>query len=53
MINKNYLKNIPAKNTIREENKRVLSEDLSNTYSSDLLSNMILNSNLNNDNIIR
>jgi len=42
MIDKSYLKNIPSKNTIRDENKKVLSEDLSNVSSTDFLSNMII-----------
>lgn len=36
MINKNYLKNIPPKNTIREEDKKILSKDLNNISSTDL-----------------
>lgn len=53
MINKNYFDNVQSKNVIKDNKKRNLSEDLSFDYSSVSLDNVILNSNLDNNIIIK
>lgn len=53
MINRNYFSNIPSKNVIREDKSKNLSEELFFNYKDNSLDNMILNSNLDNQNIIK
>jgi len=53
MINKNYFSNIPSKNVIREAKLKNLSEELLFNSKDPSLDNMILNSNLDNGNIIK
>jgi len=54
MVNRNYFSNIPSKNVLREEDKiKNLSEELFFESKDSSLDNMILNSNLDNQNIIK
>ncbi|MDV4152252.1 hypothetical protein R0131_15600 [Clostridium sp. AL.422] len=53
MFNKSYFSNMPPKNVIREDNSKNLSEELFSISKDDSLDNMILNSNLDNQNIIK
>lgn len=53
MINKDYFSNIPSKNVIREDKSKNLSEELLFNSKDTSLDNMILNSNLDNQNIIK
>ncbi|WP_291651604.1 hypothetical protein [Clostridium sp.] len=52
MINKTYFSNIQSRNIIKE-NKKNLSEDFLSNSIGNSLDNMILNSNLENQNIIK
>lgn len=53
MINKNYFSNIQSRNIIKDDNKKNLSEDFLSNYVDNSLDNMILNSNLENQDIIK
>ncbi len=53
MINRNYFSNIPSKNVLREDKSKNLSEELFFNSKDNSLDNMILNSNLDNQNIIK
>lgn len=53
MINKNYFSNIQSRNIIRDNNKKNLSEDFLSDSVDNSLDNMILNSNLEDHNIIK
>lgn len=53
MINRNYFSNIPSKNVLREDKSQNLSEELSFNSKDTYLDNMVLNSNLDNQNIIK
>lgn len=53
MINRNYFSNIPSKNVLREDKSKNLSEELSFNSKDTSLDNMVLNSNLDNQNIIK
>jgi len=50
LINKNYFQDIKPRNTLKTYSKRNLSEDFS---SKDSLNNMIINSNLENEDLIK
>ena len=55
MVSRDYFSNIPSKNVLREtetKNKNLSEESFSN-YTANSLDNMILNSNLENQNIIK
>ena len=53
MINRNYFSNIPSKNVLREDKSKNLSEELFFNSKDNYLDNMILNSNLDNQNVIK
>lgn len=53
MINKTYFNNIQSRNIIKADNKKNLSEDFFSNSVENSLDNMILNSNLENHNIIK
>ncbi|MCR1952836.1 MULTISPECIES: hypothetical protein [unclassified Clostridium] len=53
MINKTYFSNIQSRNIIKDDNKKNLSEDFLSNSTDNSLDNMILNSNLENQNIIK
>ncbi|MCQ2968581.1 MAG: hypothetical protein MJ191_00400 [Clostridium sp.] len=52
MLNKSYYKNMPAKNTLNDSNS-VHTNDYINSFKDIPLENMIINSNLENENIIK
>lgn len=55
LVSRDYFSNIPSKNVLREnknKNKNLSEESFSN-YTANSLDNMILNSNLENQNIIK
>lgn len=53
MININYFSNIPSKNILNEDKTKNLSEELIFNSKDMSLDNMIINSNLDNQNIIK
>lgn len=53
MINKTYFSNLPSRNIVKDEINKNLSEESFSNYSINSLDNMILNSNLENQNIIK
>jgi len=53
MVSKDYFSNMTSKNVVREYKSKVLSEDLFSNYTDSSLDNIILNSNLENNNIIK
>ena len=53
MVNRNYFSNIPSKNVLREDKSKNLSEELLFDSKDSSLDNMILNSNLDNQNVIK
>lgn len=53
MLNRNYFSNVPSKNIIREDKAKNLSEELFFNSQDTSLDNMIINSNLDNQNFIK
>ena len=53
MVSRDYFSNIPSKNIVRENKNKNLSEDLFSNYSNNSLDNIILNSYLENKNLIK
>ncbi len=53
MVNKTYFSNIPSRNILQEDKPKNLSENLLFNYKDTSLDNMILNSNLDNQNQIK
>lgn len=53
MINKNYFSNVQSRNILKENSKKNLSENLTSNYLDTSLDNMILNSNLEDQSIIK
>ncbi|GAA0087152.1 hypothetical protein UT300007_35930 [Clostridium sp. CTA-7] len=53
MINKTYFSNVQSRNIVRDTTKKNLSEELSSNYIDVSLDNIILNSNLEDQNIIK
>ncbi|GAA0079315.1 hypothetical protein UT300005_36940 [Clostridium sp. CTA-5] len=55
MLNKDYWKNIniSGKNILRDNQQNTLNNNFNNIYSNNEFSNMILNSNLENGNLIK
>lgn len=53
MVSKDYFSNMPSKNVLREYKNKNLSEELFHNYTDNSLDNIILNSNLENNNIIK
>ena len=53
MVSRDYFSNMPSKNVLREDKNKNLSENLYLEYKYNSLDNMILNSNLENQNIIK
>ncbi len=53
MVSKNYFSNMPSKNILQEEKNKNLSEDLIFDFKDTSFDNMILNSNLHNQNLIK
>ena len=53
MINKTYFSNIQSRNIIKDDNKKNLSADFISNHIDNSLDNMVLNSNLENQDIIK
>ena len=53
MVSRDYFSNMPSKNVLREDKNKNLSENIYLEYKYNSLDNMILNSNLENQNIIK
>ena len=53
MVSRDYFSNIPSKNVLREDKSKNLSEELFSNYKDNSLDKMILNSNLENQNVIK
>ena len=53
MLNKSYYKNMPAKNTLNNYNNNTDTNGYLNSLEDIPLENMIINSNLENENIIK
>lgn len=53
MIDKSYLYNVPSKNILINYKPKNLSNDSLDNYSVESLENMIINSNLNNENSLK
>lgn len=53
MLNKSYLYNIPSKNILNDYTPKNLSNDTLDNYPLDSIENMVMNSNLNNDESIK
>lgn len=53
MIDKSYLYNVPSKNILNNYKPKNLSNDYLDNYPVDSLENMIINSNLNNENPLK
>lgn len=53
MLNKSYYKNMPAKNTLNDYNNNTHTSDYLNSLGDISLENMIINSNLENESIIK
>ena len=53
MLNRNYFSNLPSKNIIREDKTKNLSKELFFNSQDTSLDNMIINSNLDNQNFIK
>ena len=53
MIDKSYLYNVPSKNILNNYKPKNLSNDSLDNYYIDSLENMVINSNLNNENSLK
>jgi hypothetical protein len=53
LINKSYLYNVPSKNILNDYTPKNLSNDTLDNYPLDSIENMVMNSNLNNDESIK
>lgn len=53
MLDKSYYDNMPSKNILNSYKPKNLTTDLSHNYSDSSLENMIINSNLDDENIIK
>lgn len=53
MIGSEYFFNAPSKNILNESEKKNITDSFYNCYSDNIIDNMILNSNLINDNEIK
>lgn len=53
MITNEHYSNLPPKNILNEKNKKNITDTFYNNYSDNIMDNMILNSNLDNDNDIK
>lgn len=53
MLDKSYYDNIPSKNILNGYKPKNLTNDLNHIYSDSSLENMIINSNLDNENVIK
>lgn len=53
LINKNYFSNITSKNILNNPKEKSLSDTFSNSYTTTIIENMVLNSNLDNETIIK
>ena len=53
MVSRDYFSNMTSKNILRESKNKNLSEELFSNYSNNSLNNIILNSNLENKNLIK
>lgn len=53
MIDKSYLYNVPSRNILNDYTPKNLSNDTLDNYPIDSIENMVINSNLNNDNSMK
>ena len=53
LVSRDYFSNMSSKNIVREYKNKVLSENLFSNFTDSSLDNIILNSNLENNNIIK